>query len=157
MIDIHLLKNINIFSDLTEDDLTKICGIVEEQSFPENFFIFREGDRGHEMFLIVSGSVEISRNIVADKRKPIVTLHRGQFFGEMTLFDEEPRSANVMTMEKSLFLKITKKSFSNFLELNPVMGFKIYKRFVHELCSRVRITDDKIQERIFWGFVSKTQ
>ena len=109
MIDINLLKNINIFSDLSEGDLIKISGIVEEQSFPENFFIFREGDRGHEMFCIVSGSVEISRNIVADKRKPIVTLHRGQFFGEMTLFDEEPRSANVMTIEKWLWTCAGKK------------------------------------------------
>jgi len=118
-VDINLLKNINIFSDLNDNDLMKISGIVEEQNFPENFFIFREGDRGHEMFCIVSGSVEISRNIVADKRKPIVTLKPGQFFGEMTIFDEEPRSANVMTLEKSVFLKITKKSFSSFLELNP--------------------------------------
>jgi len=157
LIDYNIIKNIKIFEFLSNEDINKLSGIIEEVILPTNTFIFKEGDIGHEMYCIKKGIVEISKTVVANKRKPIAKLHTGQFFGEMALFDEQPRSANILTLEETLLFKITKKSFSSFLNLYPKIGVKIYKSLVTELCERVRNTDDKIQENIFWGFVSKSR
>jgi len=157
MWDFKILKTINLFADLDEDELLKLNNIVEVIEVEPHRFVCLEGDTKSDMYCIMSGTVEVSKNIVADKRKPLVTLSAGQFFGEMSLFDNRPRSANVMTLEKTLLFRINHNTFEDFTQLYPNIGQKIYKRFVRELCQRIRVTADKVQERIFWGFVSKSQ
>lgn len=114
---IKILTNIPILSDIEEGDLAEIVNMVKLKTFPEGSYIFKQGDKGDEFFVIKSGKVEILRNDENGNEKSIALLYPDNFFGEMALLSEKPRNASAKCVEECELFSFKKKDFFNFLFL----------------------------------------
>jgi CRP/FNR family cyclic AMP-dependent transcriptional regulator len=108
--------------------------------FPTGTVLFREGDRGEEMFIIQSGKVKISKKI-RGVEKTLATLEKGEFFGEMAILNDKPRSASAETIEDSDMLVIDRKTFETLLRSNVEIAI----RFIKRLADRLRETNDQME------------
>jgi CRP-like cAMP-binding protein len=126
---ILFLRNIPLFSGMPPDELSHLAGIAEEVVYPEGEVIIREGDHGEEMFLIVEGEIEIHR-----KSKPLAVLKSHDYFGEMSILDNEPRSATATARADCLLLRIRQSDFYDILERH----FNVALTIIHTLTGRLR-------------------
>ena len=100
------LKDVPFFSSLSKRELTTVAQQMEEIDIPEGKQLVREGDFGHEFFLIVDGTAEIVRGGAR-----IAERGPGEFFGEMALLDEERRTATVTAKSPMRVLVMTRQNF----------------------------------------------
>jgi len=114
------------------------------QKFPEKTVIFREGDHGDDMFIIQNGEVVISKKSGKGTEHILAVLKSGDFFGEMSLFTTENRSATAITIKDSLILRIDKTSFDFMLSSNLPFA----KKMITKLCERLKNADDQIAELV---------
>jgi CRP/FNR family transcriptional regulator, cyclic AMP receptor protein len=108
--------------------------------FPTNTVLFREGDKGEEMFILQSGKVKISKKI-RGVEKTLATLEKGEFFGEMAILNDKPRSATAETVEDCDMLVIDRKTFETLLRSNVEIAI----RFIKRLADRLRETNDQME------------
>jgi CRP/FNR family cyclic AMP-dependent transcriptional regulator len=108
--------------------------------FAAGTVLFREGDRGEEMFIIQSGKVKISKRI-RGVEKTLATLEKGEFFGEMAILNDKPRSATAETLENCEMLVIDRKTFDALIRGNS----EIAVRFIKRLADRLRETNDQME------------
>src|SRR4051812_21593336 len=94
--EISHLKKIPLFSNLTNDHLNKLAGIAQERSLTPSEVIFKEGDVGSEFYVIISGKVRISKMVPGVGEEALAILETGDYFGEMALMDDTPRSADAI-------------------------------------------------------------
>ncbi|HHJ38184.1 MAG: hypothetical protein AXA67_03585 [Methylothermaceae bacteria B42] len=136
------LQNHPVFANLSEKEIDHILSpaMSEQQSFEANQMIFRIGEPGNSIFLIGSGSVEISLLGADRKMIPLTLLRKGEFFGEIAVFDQKPRSATAITTEASKLLEIRGKELLNLAREHPEMEFK----FLMHLSTRLRDVGDHV-------------
>lgn len=139
--DIEVLKNIPIFSELSDRDLQKVSQVASKQRYHKDNLILIEEEVGSTMFIILSGRVKISR-ITDDGREVILSiLSEGDFFGEMALLDGQTRSANVTAIEESELMVIRREDFLQLLRDYPQIAINLLK----ELAQRIRKSDEHIK------------
>lgn len=107
---------------------------------PSGTVLFREGDTGEEMYILQSGKVKISKKI-RGVEKTLATLDKGEFFGEMAILNDKPRSASAETIEDSDMLVIDRKTFETLLRSNVEIAI----RFIKRLADRLRETNEQME------------
>lgn len=110
------------------------------RSFPKGTVIFQENDPGAEMFIIQSGKVKISKK-VRDVEKTLVILGKGDFFGEMSILNNKPRSASAEVIEDAKLLVIDAKTFEVMVRSNTEIAVRIIKN----LSARLQEADNQIE------------
>jgi len=141
MHNVELLHSVPIFSDLPRSALSKIAERMVSRSYSKGQMILLEDALGETFFVIASGSVKITR-LSDDGREVILAmLGEADFFGEMSLLDGEGRSANVVALEDSEVLTLTRSDFLEILEQYP----KIAISLLEELTRRLRKSDQQIE------------
>jgi len=103
-------------------------------------YVFQEGDLGTEMYVVHEGRVEILKT-VADERRQIAVLEKGDFFGEMSLLEELPRNAAARALEETTLIEINGALFDRMLRRNPEIAVRIMRK----LCGRVREADESLR------------
>ena len=101
-----ILKGVNLFSGLTGEEVFQLAQIATEERFLKDEKVFQEGEPGDSMYSIIDGSVS-----VFNQKKEIAILKTGECFGEMALFDQEPRSSSIRAVTDTAVLKIDEESF----------------------------------------------
>ena len=130
-----LLKSVDLFKTIPGDILSKIAQLAIELQLATNEKIFNEGDYGDSLYVIISGKVNVMRN-----GQSIAVLEQGNCIGEMSLLDQEPRSAGALAVEDSILLKIDQEGFYELMSSNP----DIMKQIVMMLTRRVRAMNRKL-------------
>ncbi len=110
------------------------------KKIPANIVLFNEGDAGEEMFIIQTGRVKISKRI-RGVEKTLATLEKGEFFGEMAILNDKPRSAKAETLEDCDMLVIDRKTFDALIRGNV----EIAVRFIKRLADRLREANDQME------------
>ncbi len=110
------------------------------KDFPQGTILFREGDPGHEMFIIQKGKVRV-RKRVGDTEKVLAELSDGEFFGEMALLMGMDRSATVEVMEDSKILVISPNTFEGLLKNNVEIALKMLRK----MAARLRALDEHFE------------
>jgi CRP-like cAMP-binding protein len=137
-----VLRTIPIFEGLGFNDLKKIELIVHKRTFMPNEVIFYERQPGAGMYIIKRGLIKLTKT-VNEERVKISELKDGEFFGEMSLLDDYPRSAEATAVEKTEVLGIFRPDLFDLIESNPKLGYKILLRLSKRLASRLRETTEK--------------
>ncbi len=122
------LGKVPFFSGLSKKLLKTIVNSGREVSFKEGSTIVRQGGMGVGFFLILDGQVEVKKG-----GKVLAELSPGQFFGEMSLIDDQPRSADVVATAPTRCFGLTSWSFSGILKSNPEMAMPILQEVVKRL------------------------
>jgi CRP-like cAMP-binding protein len=121
---ISTLKPVPLFCDMDSAELKEFQKIIHRRVFKENEPIFWEGEPGVGMYIVKSGSVGIYK-ITSDRgKKEIAVLEAGEFFGELALLDESPRSATCIARERSEIIGLFRPDLFNILAKKPRLGNK---------------------------------
>ena len=141
---IESLGKVDLFAGIRVEGLERIAAICSEESYRLGEFVFREGDVGDKLFLILDGKIRISREVAGMGEEALAVLGKGQAFGEMALIDEFPRSADARVHERCRLLVLTKEQLEDLLLLDKDLAYEILWNFVRILSSRLRETNDKM-------------
>jgi CRP-like cAMP-binding protein len=111
---LELLKRMPLLSDLGRKEIEEVGRLVDEIDVPAGRVLMREGDTGHEFFVVVSGTVAVDRG-----GAPVRTIEPGGFFGEIALLSESPRSATVTTSTPATLLVLGHREFHSLMDQYP--------------------------------------
>lgn len=139
-----LLKKINLFSSLTDDELEEIEKICVRQTYAKDTIMFLEGDPGDKCYVIVKGEVRISKMIPNIGEEALAVLKPGDYFGEMALIDNFPRSAHAIANTDIEVLTVTKADLDKVLIRDREMGYKLLWVFTQTLSRRLREMNEKM-------------
>ncbi|MBA2684802.1 MAG: cyclic nucleotide-binding domain-containing protein [Gemmatimonadaceae bacterium] len=142
---LDLLRPLPLFNALTSEDLGKIAELCESKSFESGEYIFREGEPGNRLFIIVDGGVRISRQIPGAGEEALAVLKRGAMFGEMGVFDRSERSTDAISHGGTTVLTISRSEFEMLLEFNRDLAYKVLWAVVRMLSGRLRSTNDSLR------------
>jgi CRP/FNR family cyclic AMP-dependent transcriptional regulator len=129
---ILLLREIPIFSDLSPEDLKRVAEIAREEWYPQNTVIFRQGEEGNRMFVIVEGRVQILRK-VDENEKVLAERTHGDFVGEMAIIESAPRSATLRTQTDVRVLSLDDETFKGILRERPEVSFAVLRSISRNL------------------------
>lgn len=141
---LDMLKAIPILSDLTKNELREFERIIHQRYYRPNENIFWEGEPGVGMYIIQKGTVKIYKILPDMKDKELAILKSGDFFGELALLDELPRSASAVAMETCHILGLFRPELFDIFERNPKLGLKVITKLARMIGNRLRITSDKL-------------
>ncbi|MDJ0839613.1 MAG: Crp/Fnr family transcriptional regulator [Acidobacteriota bacterium] len=139
--DLSLIQKVPLFEGLSSEALERLLQATNRKAYPKDATIVEENEVGDTLYMILSGKVKVT-NIGPDGKEVILSvLGDGEFFGEMSLLDKEPRSANVVSMEKTEMMLLRRKEFMNLLENNG----EILSKLLAVLSSRLRHANAQIR------------
>src|ERR1044071_3711350 len=141
----ELLKQVMIFKDLEEDELNQVADVCREEKFVSGEYIFREGEHGNRLYLIVEGEVRISRDVPGSGEEALAVLKPGALFGEMAVFDRTERSTHAISNGGTKVLTISRPDFEMLLDFNREVAYKVLWACVRLLSSRLRSTNDSLR------------
>jgi len=135
-----ILRKVPLFGQLAPTDLERVVEISRERTYPRNSVILFEDDPGDALYVVAEGQVKVVL-IGEDGREVILSvMGEGEFFGEMALVDDEPRSAHVIAMEDSTLLVLRREDFQGILTQTPGIALALLR----ELSRRLRRVDEKV-------------
>jgi len=122
-----MLRNVSLFSGLPEESVKAVSALATTRPYPKNTIIISEGDDSDSLYAVLSGKVKVY--LSDDEGKEIIiNIHGpGDYFGEMALLDDKPRSASVMTLEESKLAVLSKSAFEDCLSKNPQISLPIIR------------------------------
>ncbi len=138
---IEALRTIPLFATLSYREIVILLEAVQVREYPTGKRILTEGEEGDELFVVLSGTVHVSRH-----QQPLARLTYGGFFGEMSLIDSAPRSADVDAVERCTVMVIRREDFDRLIGQNPVLGVKLLRGFCREMGARLRATSREVGE-----------
>ncbi len=134
------LKNIEIFSDLSINELAAVASVTEEAAFTAGEQVFREGEQGDTLYLVVEGDVAVIKDCGAEKELELDSIGAGDYFGEMALFGDDRRSATIRVKEDSRFLTLHKLELQEIVREYPQIALHVCR----VLSMRIRHLHGKI-------------
>jgi len=140
----ELLAKIELFRGIRPEGLERIAAICAEESFRLGEVVFREGEVGDKLYMILEGKIRISREVSGMGEEALAVLSTGAAFGEMSLVDDFPRSADARVHDRCRLLVLTKDALEDLLFLDKDLAYEILWNFVRILSSRLRETNDKM-------------
>jgi CRP/FNR family transcriptional regulator, cyclic AMP receptor protein len=140
-----LLNKVAIFKDLDADELNQVADVCKREKFVSGEFIFREGEHGNRLYLIVEGEVRISRDVPGSGEEALAVLKPGAVFGEMAVFDRTERSTHAISNGGTTVLTISRPDFEMMLDFNRELAYKVLWACVRLLSSRLRSTNDSLR------------
>jgi len=135
-----LLRNVPLFTVLPESQLQLLTRVVGRKTCPRNTTIIAAGDPTDALYIVISGRLKVMMSDDEGREVILAILSQGEFFGEMGLIDEAPRSATVIAIEPCELLMISKIDFKKCLQEN----FDISMGVMRGLVKRLREADKKI-------------
>lgn len=136
------IRRVSIFQELRDEFLVKLASVMDELSFPSSHTIFEQGEEGRSLYIVVSGRVRVH---IGDQE--LVQLEQGSIFGEMALFDAEPRSASVTTLEKCDCLTLNQLQLIDAIEETPEIAVNVTRalsRRIRELNGKVKSYENQL-------------
>ena len=140
MVSTAVLKAVPLFASFPEDQLRMLATVVTRRSAPRSTTIMAGGDATDSLYIILSGRLKVMMSDADGKEVILSILGAGEFFGEMGLIDDEPRSASVVSIEPCELLAVAKRDFRKSLAENFDMAMAVMRGLVR----RLREADRKI-------------
>jgi len=122
------LHTVPLFSGLKDKQLKSVLASGKQQSYPEGKVIVGEGEGGVGFYLILDGGVEVRR-----KGRTVAKLGSGNFFGEMSLLDSNPRSSDVVAVAPTTCLVLSSWEFQGLVESHKEIAMNLLKTLIHRL------------------------
>jgi CRP/FNR family transcriptional regulator, cyclic AMP receptor protein len=127
---VELIKRVPLFSHCSKKELGMVAQIADEIDLPEGKTLMREGDRGREFFVLVEGEADVRKG---DRK--LSTLGAGDFFGEIALVSQRPRTATVTTASPVRALVVTDQSFRSLIDRAPDVQRKVLQALADRVAS----------------------
>ena len=147
------LRAIPLVSRVTDPALEDIASHLIERRFPKHTTVVEEGLPGDYMYVIRQGRVKVTKASEDGREKIMQFMETGDFFGEMALLSNDPRSASVKTLEPSVLLALSRRDFIEQLRQSPDLALAV----IGELTDRLRETNEQASSMSFQGVKDRTR
>jgi uncharacterized membrane protein len=141
----ELLAQIPLFQGLSDDDREALAARLDEKSFKAGDIVFSQGDQGSSMYIVQSGSAQIYLPSKEKDTPPVVLkdVRTGEYFGELAIFDDKPRSASVRALVDTVLLELTREELGEHLGRSQTAAMTI----LAEMAERLRETNAMLSQR----------
>ena len=143
--DLDILKKVPLFEGLTHAQIQKVANLAQVRSYEGSAPIFREGDPGQEMYVITEGRVRISKMIPGAGEEALAILEKGQYFGEMAVIEDTPRSADAIAHIPCKLWVIARDRLDQLMFTDKDIAYVLLWTFVRTLSERLRETNEKLR------------
>jgi CRP/FNR family transcriptional regulator, cyclic AMP receptor protein len=133
------LRAVPLFRDLSDAELKRLRSMLHERTYQPGELVFREGQTGAGMYLIAQGAVDVVMRMQDGSEALLVTLRDGQFFGELALLEEAPRSASCIVRAPTTLLGLFQPDLELLVERSSRLGAKV-------LWNLARMTGQRLRE-----------
>ncbi|MBN1594768.1 cyclic nucleotide-binding domain-containing protein [candidate division FCPU426 bacterium] len=141
---VQVLGSNLLFKNFTDDELHTLVNYCEELRLSDGETVFDEGDKDDEaLYFILEGAINILKGQGVGT-KVLAVLGTGNFFGDMSFLDSQPRSAAAVSSGDAVLYKLTPDNFSEFANQTPKAALKFFKVFIAKLVKRLRETDEAL-------------
>jgi CRP-like cAMP-binding protein len=142
---IDFLKNIRLFEGVKKRELIHILENLQERTYLKGETIFTQGDIGRALFIVFSGKIALTRlDRETDKSGVIAEVQPGEFFGEMALLEEMPRTATAYALEETRVFMLFKIKLESLLFARPKIGVVIASQLAKIMSARLRTFIEKV-------------
>ncbi len=148
---LKLLKRIPFLSALSPAHLREVYRLARELEIPAGQPVFAKRASADAMFIVLSGRIKIYTDSAGKKRKTYAYLKEGEFFGEMALIEDLPRTASAQAVEASRLLWIRKKDFQRLLTRDPRLALYLLKT----VCARLRRANEDLEGMLFRNILGR--
>jgi len=142
-----MLRRVKVLADLSEAQLERFAGFMEVIIVRQWAHLVRQGSPGAAMYLILEGELRV-RIMVGDKETILATLAPGECFGEMSLFDDSPRSADVISNADCTLLKISVETFARLMSDAPELAAPFLLALCKTLAGRIRADNKRVKDAV---------
>ena len=139
------LKDLMVFSKLNDDEVKMICQKAYEKNYKKGEIIFFENDSKKKLYFLTSGRVKLTMMSPEGKEKVLTILQDGDFFGEISLFDQDPHPLSAEVLEECKLLIISWNDLENIIMNRPSLAIKI----IEALARKTRLLASQIRELVF--------
>lgn len=136
---LSFLSEIELFEGLSQRHLRKVAEIIHVRSYAEQEVVFRQGDPGVGMYLVMEGEVGVFRERRDFTCQRVALLHPGDFFGDIALLNDSPRSATVLALRPSLLLGLFRPDLLDLTTSDPKLGVTFIYRLAQVVAERLRL------------------
>ncbi|MDR2374388.1 MAG: Crp/Fnr family transcriptional regulator [Bifidobacteriaceae bacterium] len=140
-----MISAAGLFAGIDHDQAQRLRCLMVALRLDRGAVLFREGDEGDRLYLIQSGMIKLGRTAPDGRENLVAVLGRGEFIGELTLFDPGPRTATATAVTESELLELSHDAVGEWLEENPAAS----KHLLQELAHRLRRTNEAVTDLIF--------
>lgn len=144
------LRRIKIFAEMDEPQLASFLQYMELLKFPANAEVFRKGEQGDAMFLVLQGEVR-ARAMVGGRESTLSVMGVGECFGELAVIDESTRSADVIANVESVLLKISAAALRRLFQEAPALAAPFLLALNKTITSRVRTLTKRYEDSILFA------
>lgn len=143
---LQLLQQVDIFQGVPDRVLEELLESAQTLAYEKGDAVFREGEPGSGMYLVIGGAIELLKAVTRGQGQRLALLDRGQIFGELSLFDDLPRSASASAFVTSSLLFFPARQFHELLDERPNFAPQLMRNMVKKLALRLRDADEEIRE-----------
>jgi hypothetical protein len=152
-LDPRALRRIKILASMTDEQLERFAQFMEVEKVPQWAVIVKQGDHGDSMYFILEGELRVRINVMG-KETILATLNVGEFFGDISLFDQGPRSADVVANTDSLLVKISAAAFDQLSREAPETATPFLRAMGRTLTARIRADNKRYGDSVKFGAAS---
>jgi diguanylate cyclase (GGDEF)-like protein len=146
-----LLSSVGIFSLLSPDEIERVASHLATVELADGQTLFHEGDEGNDLYILIDGTACVGIRLPDGEDREIARFAPGDFFGEMSIFDNAPRSATCRALSKSTLYSLSKDAFADIITDNPRIALKLMYRMLNVTTQRLRGTSEFVSEMVLWG------
>lgn len=144
--DLQFLKTVSVFADLSGREISKVSRLFHIRNFSDEERIFTKGQPGSAFYIIKTGGIRVVDTDAAEEIQ-LALLGAGDLIGELSILDETPRSATAIASGQTQLLAIFKGDFDTFMQQEPVIAAKIYRRIAIVIGLRLKATNALLKKR----------
>ena len=147
----EFLKDVDIFSNLNDTERHSIAEVLSTHSYDAGEALFQQDDPGTEMFILREGTIAIEMETAQGESLEIATLSAGEFLGEMSIFEDAPRSATCRAKERSVLYGLSMEEFSRLMKERPGVAITVMNRMLRIVAARLRRSSAFLSDMVQWG------
>jgi len=149
----ELLARIPMFANLTDEDRLALAHSLVERHYAAGEVVITQGDRGTSMFIVAAGHINIYLPGEASRRISLKDITAGEYFGELALFDDKPRSASAVATTDATLLELDRDTLSHYLAQRPQGAMTL----LQTLAARLRATNEMLSQRAAKNVVAELE
>ena len=146
-----LLSTVGVFSLLSPEEITRVVDHLSTVELARGQVLFHEGDQGNDLYILAEGAAAVSIRLPDGGTREIARFAPGDFFGEMSIFDDAPRSASCQALSRSTLYSLSRNAFTDVIAQHPEIALKLMYRMLNITTQRLRGTSEFVSEMVQWG------
>jgi CRP/FNR family transcriptional regulator, cyclic AMP receptor protein len=140
--EIDFLSTVPVFDLLSAREKKKICSLLHVRNFSKDEVVFRQDDPGVGLYIVREGKCEVYCEYSDLSCKRIAVMNTGDFFGEMSLLNDSPRSATIVAVTETKLLGLFRHDLLELMDSSPHLGLNLVYRLAQIVAERLRLIND---------------